>query len=173
MACRPRCTGPASWSATPQTGETQKYDGPYFFATYLRRLPLVSAIPMKNPDEVPVCLVPRDFVVDAMDVLSVQDRSIGRTPTPSVTPTAHRARVVDLFARHLHKRTVWVPLPLGLTRDVVAKVPFMEQILGLPAEALDYFVSPTVYDTTPPPTWRAPACPVRRSRRTPTDSSTS
>jgi len=131
-----------------QTGETQKYDGPYFFATYLRRLPLVSAIPaMKNPDEVRVCLVPRDFVVDAMDVLSVQDRSIGRTyalsdPNP---PTARE--VVDLFARHLHKRTVWVPLPLGLTRDVVAKVPFMEQILGLPAEALDYFVSPTVYDT--------------------------
>lgn len=130
------------------TGETQKYDGPYFFAAYLRRLPLVSVIPaMKDPDEVRVCVVPRDFVVDAMDVLSIQDGSIGRTyalsdPNP---PTARE--VVDLFARHLHKRVVWVPLPLGVTRGVVSKVPFMESAMGLPAEALDYFVSPTVYDT--------------------------
>jgi len=131
-----------------QTGETQKYDGPYFFATYLRRLPLVSVIPqMKDPDEVRVCLVPRDFVVDAMDVLSVQDRSVGRTyaltdPNP---PTARE--LVDLFARHLHKRVAWVPLPLGLTREVVAKVPFAERALGLPAEALDYLASLTLYDT--------------------------
>lgn len=131
-----------------RTGETQKYDGPYFFAAYLRRLPMVSVIPaMKDPDEVRVCLVPRDFVVDAMDALSVQDGAIGRTYALSDPDPPTAREVVDLFARHLHKRTVWVPLPLGLTRGVVDKVPFMERVLGLPAEALDYFVSPTVYDT--------------------------
>ncbi len=131
-----------------RTGETQKYDGPYYFAAYLSRLPLVSLVPaMKSPDQVRVCLVPRDFVVDAMDELSVQERSVGRTyaltdPTP---PTARQ--VVDTFARHLGKRVAWVPLPLGITRFVVGTVPFVEPLLGLPAEALDYFVSPTMYDT--------------------------
>jgi hypothetical protein len=29
----------------------------------------------------------------------------------------------------------------------IDRVPFMEQLLGLPAEALDYFASPTTYST--------------------------
>jgi hypothetical protein len=91
--------------------------------------------------------VPRDFVVEAMDELSVLDRSVGRTyaltdPNP---PTVRQ--LVDTFARHLGKRVLWVPLPLGITRAVVGSVPGMERLLGLPAEALDYFASPTTYST--------------------------
>lgn len=130
------------------TGETQKYDGPYFLASFLRRQPPVAVVPAVGaPDAVKVGLVPRDFVVEAMDVLSVQERSLGRTyaltdPDP---PTARQ--VVEAFARHLGRRVVWVPLPLGITRAVVGSVPGMESLLGLPAEALDYFASPTTYST--------------------------
>ena len=42
---------------------------------------------------------------------------------------------------------IWVPLPLGLTRFVVGSVPGVEQLSGLPAEALDYAASPTTYST--------------------------
>ncbi len=132
-----------------RTGQTQKYDGPYFLATFLRRQPLpVAVVPAVGAaDSVKVCVVPRDFVVEAMDELSVLDRSLGRTyaltdPNP---PTARQ--VVETFARHLGKRVVWVPLPLGLTRTVVATVPGLERLLGLPAEALEYFASPTTYST--------------------------
>jgi hypothetical protein len=41
-----------------------------------------------------------------------------------------------------------VRLPLGITRTAVGLVPGMERLLGLPAEALDYFASPTTYPTT-------------------------
>ena len=131
-----------------RTGETQKYDGPYFFASFLRRWPILAVVPrLADPDQVRVCVVPRDFVVDAMDRLSVLDRSVGRTyaltdPNP---PTARQ--VVDTFARHLRKRVVWVPLPLGPTRFVAGAVPFAERLSGLPAEAIDYFASPTTYST--------------------------
>ena len=131
-----------------RTGETQKYDGPYFLATFLRRQPLVALVPaVGDRDEVRFCLVPRDFVIEAMDELSVLDRSVGRTyaltdPNP---PTVRE--LVDAFARHLGKRVVWVPLPLGLTRLAVGSVPGVERLLGLPAEALDYFASPTTYST--------------------------
>lgn len=132
-----------------RTGETQKYDGPHFVATFLRRQLLpVALVPNVGPaDEVRFCLVPRDFVVEAMDELSVMDRSVGKTyaltdPNP---PTIRQ--LVDTFARHLGKRVVWVPLPLGLTRTAVDSVPGVERLIGLPAEALDYLVSPTTYAT--------------------------
>ncbi|HSK25379.1 MAG TPA: SDR family oxidoreductase [Jiangellales bacterium] len=132
-----------------RTGETQKYDGPYFLATFLRRQPLpVAVVPaVGDADRVRVCLVPRDFVIEAMDELSVLDESVGRTfaLTDPEPPTVRE--LVDIFARHLRKRVVWVPLPLGVTRAAVGSVPGLERLLGLPAEGLDYFASPTTYST--------------------------
>ncbi|KRF36688.1 SDR family oxidoreductase [Nocardioides sp. Soil805] len=131
-----------------RTGETQKYDGPYFLATFLRRqLPLAVVPAVGDPDRVRFCLAPRDFVVDAMDRLSVLDASLGRTyaltdPDP---PTVRE--LVDAVAGRLGRRVVWVPLPLSLTRAAVS-LPLVERLMGLPVEALDYFASPTTYDTT-------------------------
>ena len=131
------------------TGETQKYDGPYFLAAFMRRQASVAVIPaVGDADEVKISLVPRDFVVEAMDELSVLDVSLGRTyaltdPNP---PTVRE--LVDAFADELGKRIVWVPLPLAPVRGLVGNVPGMERLLGLPAEGLDYFASRTTYDTT-------------------------
>lgn len=131
-----------------RTGETQKYDGPYFLAGFLRRQAPVAVVPRVAPiDTVTMSLVPRDFVVDAMDELSVLDRSRGRTyALTSPTPPTIR-QLVETFARHLGRRVVWLPLPLGVSRAVVGSVPGMERLLGLPAEALDYLASPTHYST--------------------------
>ena len=131
-----------------QTGETQKYDGPYFAATFLRRQASVALVPAVGPiDRVRVCVVPRDFVVDAMDQLSVMDGSLGQTfaLTDPHPPTVRE--LVDTFAGHLGKTVLWVPLPLGVTRRVVGGIPGLERLLGLPAEGLDYFASPTTYST--------------------------
>ena len=131
-----------------QTGATQKYDGPYFLATFLARQPSVAVVPaVGDADSVRVCLVPRDFVVGAMDELSVLDESAGRTyalvdPNP---PTVRE--VVTTFARHRGSKVVWMPLPLRPVHALVGHVPGMERLLGLPAEALDYFASPTTYAT--------------------------
>ncbi|HEY0644700.1 MAG TPA: SDR family oxidoreductase [Nocardioides sp.] len=131
-----------------RTGATQKYDGPYFLATFLRRQPPIAIVPsVADPDRVRFCLVPRDFVIDALDQLSVMPQSLGRTYalTDPAPPTARE--LVDAFARRLHKRVVWVPLPLSLTRAAVS-LPLAERLMGLPVEALDYFASPTTYATT-------------------------
>jgi thioester reductase-like protein len=132
-----------------RTGETQKYDGPYFVATFLRRQLLpVALVPNVGPaDVVRFGLVPRDFVVAAMDELSVMDRSVGKTYALTDPDPPTIRQLVDTFARHLGKRVVWVPLPLGLTRTAVDSVPGVERLIGLPAEALDYLVSPTTYST--------------------------
>jgi thioester reductase-like protein len=131
-----------------RTGETQKFDGPYFFASFLRRQAPVAFVPwLADPDRVRVWLVPRDFVISAMDRLSVLEESVGRTYALA-DPQAPTARqVVDAFARRLGKRVVWVPLHAGLTRAAIAAVPGMSRLLGLPAEAIDYFASETTYST--------------------------
>ena len=131
------------------TGATQKYDGPYFVATFLSRQPKVAVVPeVSPPDKIRIGLVPRDYVIDAIDQLSVLDRAVGKTyaltdPNP---PTARE--VVDLFAKHLNKQVVWLPVPLAPTRALVAHVPHLEGVLGIPAESLDYFAAPTTYSTT-------------------------
>jgi thioester reductase-like protein len=131
-----------------RTGETQKYDGPYFLATFLRRQPSLALVPaVGSISRVKVCVVPRDFVVDAMDQLSVLDGSTGQTFALTDPQPPNVRELVDTFSAHLGKHVLWVPLPLGLTRRVVGGVPGLERLLGLPAEGLDYFASPTTYST--------------------------
>lgn len=129
-----------------RTGETQKYDGPYFVATYMKRLPGVAFMPNVDPT-VMASLVPRDYVIAAMDALSVLDRSEGKTyqltdPNP---PSARE--VAEIFGKHLGKRLVWLPIPVSAVRGVLDTVPGMELLTGLPAETLDYFAFPTTYGT--------------------------
>ncbi len=131
-----------------RTGETQKFDGPYFVARFLRRQPLpVAVLPAINAD-IKASLVPRDFVIAAMDELSVLPRSEGRTYALSDPSPPTNRQVAEIFADHLGKRLVWLPVPLGPTRLIVRRVPGLEWLLGLPAEFLDYFDMPTTYDTT-------------------------
>jgi thioester reductase-like protein len=131
-----------------RTGETQKYDGPYMYATYFTRLPYVALVPgVGDFKVVRAGLVPRDYVIGAMDVLSVKPEAVGRTyaltdPNPPTT-----GEVVDILAEYLHRKPIKVPLPLGLTRAVIAHTPGLEKVLGLPAEALDYLASKTTYAT--------------------------
>jgi thioester reductase-like protein len=132
-----------------RTGQTQKYDGPYFLATFLHRQPRIAMVPQVGPpDRVRFGLVPRDFVIDAMDTLSALDRSLGKTYALTDPDPPTIRELVGTFARVLHKRVLWVPLPLGLTLAAVGGIPGMERLLGLPAEAVEYFASPTRYDTT-------------------------
>jgi thioester reductase-like protein len=129
------------------TGATQKYDGPYFLASFLRRQPVVALVP-SVPKEARFCLVPRDFVIEAMDRLSALDGSVGRTyaltdPDP---PTVRE--LIETFARILGKRIVWAPVPPRVTRAALDRVPGLERLLGLPSEAVEYSTSPTTYATT-------------------------
>ncbi len=130
-----------------RTGETQKYDGPYYIARFLRRQPLPVAVLPAVDQQHTIALVPRDFVIDAMDRLSVLEVSLGRTYALADPDPPTNRQVGETFARHLGKRVVWVPLPLGITKTALTTVPGLERLLGLPAELLDYFAATTTYAT--------------------------
>lgn len=142
------------------TGATETYDGPYRLATFLRRqqtlpvlgLPVPARLPALVPalgdvDRVKVCLVPRDFVVDAMDQLSVLDASRGRTYALTDPQPPTMREVIDTFAARLGKPVMWARMPARLTRTLAGRLPGLEALTGLSVEALEYLTSPTTYAT--------------------------
>ena len=134
------------------TGETQKYDGPYFLATFIQRQPpgRPRFPAVGDSDVVRLGLVPRDYVIGAMDVLSVMDTSRrahlrADRPEPAHAP----ARSSTSCRQHLGRRPVKVPAPAGAhPRRHRRTSRAWRRLLGLPAEALDYFASHTTYSTT-------------------------
>lgn len=130
------------------TGETQKYDGPYFLAHLLEIQPRLAVVPrVGNPDQVIFSMVPRDFVIAAIDALSVADVAVGKTYalTDPAAPTVRE--MVDTFAGLLNRHVRWLPVPARLGRALLG-FPGVEALLEIPEESLDYFGFPTVYDTT-------------------------
>ncbi|RAL22836.1 3-beta hydroxysteroid dehydrogenase [Lujinxingia litoralis] len=129
------------------TGATDKFDGPYYVFGLLERLPEWMPIPNVGRGDARVNIVPIDVLVESLAVL-------GHDP-------AHRGQVFHLAdphpmrAREIIRRTLehmgrkapagsvpesWVQKALGNER--------LEDWIGVPREALDYFNHPANYDTS-------------------------
>ncbi len=137
---------PAIAVGDSETGETQKYDGPYFVLQWLLRQGDVAILPsVANLRKCEVNLVPRDFVVDAIDYLSGLDRSedtVYHLSDPS-PPTA--AELVRIFAEVTDKRVVTVPLPFRVAKGSLERVPGLYDWMRIEPEAINYFRHPTRY----------------------------
>jgi thioester reductase-like protein len=130
------------------TGETQKYDGPYFVIQLLLRQPRVALVPLPGrARQMRFNVVPRDFVVHAIAWLSRLARSTGVTyhladPAP---PTVEA--LLAILARATGRRLATVPVPFPVLRRLLGLGP-VRRLARLPPEAADYLVHPTQYDTT-------------------------
>ncbi len=129
-----------------QTGETAKYDGIYYLIKYLQKAPeLLRLLNVGNRD-VRLNLVPVDFVVDGIAVLSADENAVGKTialadPNPLTT-----AELFDVIAESLSKkRSVFTPPATVVERSLM--LPFSPPISGLPHAAVPYFFLSQTYDT--------------------------
>lgn len=130
------------------TGATQKYDGPYYVIRWVLRQPGVAVLPLVgDPDAVRPTIVPSDFLLDAVAHLSGTAASRGRTYQLADPDPASVAEVIRLIGRAAGRRVVRVPLPLGVAKGALDRVPGVERLTGIPAPALDYFAHSTRYDT--------------------------
>lgn len=127
------------------TGETQKYDGPYYLLRLILRQPGVAFVPrLGNPRETTLNLVPRDYVVDAIDALSGMPETVDGTyqlcdPNP---PTI--AELYDAFAAATGRRVVPVPVPERVAKAACA-APVVGDLLDVEAETIPYLTHPTEY----------------------------
>jgi thioester reductase-like protein len=130
-----------------RTGETGKFDGPYFTMTAMERMPSPGVFLRIGSGRNPVNLVPVDFVIEALARLATPPPAGNRTyhltdPRPMSVLEAER-----LFARALGKKFVYVPVPRRAARAVFAVGP-VRRYFGMPAETIDYFDHPLRFDTT-------------------------
>jgi thioester reductase-like protein len=128
------------------TGETAKFDGPYFVLRVMDRMPSPGVFFRIGLGFGTVNVVPVDFVVEAMAALSAAPVSAGRT-YHLCDPQPHSPReLAEMFAEAIGKRFAYVPVPMAVAKAFFAPKP-VQRFFGMPLEALDYFDDPVRHDT--------------------------
>ncbi len=137
---------PAIVMGNSATGETQKYDGPYFILQWVMRQWQYALVPMVGqPDQIRVNVVPSDFVVEAVSYLSGLERSVNKVYQLCDAQPLTVREMLDALGRATGKNVVKLPLPAWLARNAIAHAPGLKRLTGIPAEAIDYFCQPTYY----------------------------
>jgi len=136
---------PAIVVGDSQTGETDKFDGPYFILNALQKLPKITLMTRVGSGRQEVNLVPADFVINAMTALIADDDNLGTTfhltdPRPLTTQ-----EIMELFVDLLDKKVAYVPVPPAVAR--AAMNTGVGKYLGISPELLDYFDHPAHYDS--------------------------
>jgi thioester reductase-like protein len=137
---------PAIVVGDSRTGETAKFDGPYFTLTAMDRTPAPGVFLKVGSGANPANLVPVDFVVEALARLSASPSSAGVTYHLTDPDPPSVLDVARLFARELGKSFVYVPVPLAMARFALSPAP-VQRALGMPVQTLEYFDNPCRYDT--------------------------
>ena len=138
---------PAIVVGDSRTGETGKFDGPYFTLSAMERVPSPGVFIKVGWGHNPANLVPVDFIVDAMAVLARGEGSAGKTYHLTDPAPLSVAEVARLMAREMGKRFLLVPIPRALAKAVFAPAA-VQRYFGMPVQTLDYFDHACRYDTT-------------------------
>lgn len=137
---------PAIVVGDSRSGETQKYDGPYFIIRWILRQPRVALVPaIGDPRATRVNVVPRDFVVDAISYLSGLARSAGKVYQLADPEPLSLDEMIQEIGRATGRRLLRVPLPLGIVKGAIDRLPGVYRLVQIPSSAIDYFVHPTHY----------------------------
>jgi thioester reductase-like protein len=129
-----------------RTGETGKFDGPYFTLSAMEKVPSPGLFVRVGSGRNPANLVPVDFVTEAIARLSVSPVSRGRTYHLADPQPLSTFEVGKLFAGELGKRFAYVPVPARLARTLFAPAR-VQRHFGMPVQSLDYFDHPCRYGT--------------------------
>jgi len=129
-----------------RTGETAKYDGPYFIIRWILRQRGTAVVPVVgDPDATRVNLVPSDFVIDAIVHLSALPHSLGRTYQLADPDPLTVNELLEVLGHATGKRVRRLPVPRRAAKWAIDRVPGVYRMLKIPSASVDYFVHPTHY----------------------------
>jgi thioester reductase-like protein len=129
-----------------RTGETAKFDGPYYVLRLMEKMPSPGVFFRLGLGSGTVNIVPVDFVVESMAALSASPGSRGKT-YHLCDPRPHSAvEIAEMLAASIGKTYAFVPVPAGVARAFFSPKP-VQRFFGMPVQALDYFDDPVRHDT--------------------------
>jgi len=121
-----------------KTGETTKFDGPYFMLNFLYKLRFLPFLPRLGKSDAVINLVPIDYILEATSYLSFLEKGVNKTyhltdPNPYKVSEIYEMLMLEL----LNRKPVGV-IPLSLSKEAL-KMKKLRKYLGCEKEALDYF----------------------------------
>jgi thioester reductase-like protein len=130
-----------------ETGETDKYDGPYYVFKLLQRLPSWLPLPNIGQGTAHVNLVPINFAAQALAYLGSHPDALNKT-FHLADPNPMRSRDILALALDYYQR----PPARGLIPSSLVQLamssPAVEDLLKVPKESVMYFNHDAKYDTT-------------------------
>ena len=130
-----------------RTGQTDKYDGPYYLLKLLRKYPDWLPFPNIGAGDALVNIVPIDFVAQTVAQLGLETGHEGAV-FHVADPNPMRAKdIVALTLKLMEKSRAVGNLPPRLVR-VFLENERLEEAVGLPRQVVQYFTHDARYDTT-------------------------
>jgi nucleoside-diphosphate-sugar epimerase len=140
---------PSVTAGDSKTGATQKFDGPYFVMQWLERQPRLAVLPVVGrPSQYHFNMVPRDFMIDAIEHISGRDDIAHKCYQLADPAPLTVDETIDVIARATGHKVLRLPLTKGLAKFAIDHVPGVYRLMRIPSPAIDYFLHPTAYDTT-------------------------
>ncbi|HMJ34062.1 MAG TPA: SDR family oxidoreductase [Baekduia sp.] len=136
---------PAIVVGDSQTGETQKFDGPYYLLRSMSGP--TGALLQVGRGDAPFNVVPVDFVVSAIAAGSRDPEAVGHTlhlVDPEPVSSHELARLLALEYRGHEPR---IPLPPGVVDRSLKYAPIRKLFGGTPRESIVYLNHPVRFDT--------------------------
>jgi nucleoside-diphosphate-sugar epimerase len=130
-----------------QTGETIKFDGPYFIMNFLEKLKFLPILPKLGKGESYVNLVPIDYIIQATAYLSFFENGIGKTYHLTDSRPYRASEIYTILMEELLNKKPMGTLPLSVGKGFLSIKP-MRKYLGVEKEALDYFTWMGHFDCT-------------------------
>lgn len=128
---------PSTVVGDSETGEIDRFEGPYYLGMLLVLSPLVLPLPLPGNGVAPLNVVPVDFVVQATWVLAQKDDAVGKT-VHLVDPNPMSARrVYELIAERANKKLPRFSVS-ARAADLFLRIPGVEKLARPQRAAIQY-----------------------------------
>ncbi|SFA77547.1 MULTISPECIES: SDR family oxidoreductase [unclassified Bacillus (in: firmicutes)] len=121
-----------------KTGETIKFDGPYFIMNFIDRLRFLPFLPRLGESEAVVNLVPIEYIVAATTYLSFHEGGEGKTYHLTDPSPYKVSELYEMLMEELINKRPRGSIPLSAAQWGLSIKP-LRRYLGVEKEALDYF----------------------------------
>jgi thioester reductase-like protein len=138
---------PAIVVGDSRTGETQKFDGPYYLLRTISRLH-GRPLPQIGRGDAPFNVVPVDFVVDAIAAGRSDAQATGLTLHLVDPEPMSSAQLMRLLAREYAGREPSYRIPPGVVERALRVRPLRALLGGAPPQSIAYLNHPVAFDTT-------------------------